>query len=278
MRSSIRHAVGTIALLGAVLALVTGIDTPALAKTTGNDEGAKGSFLSLCGYSHTAPDDPIVFPGQPGASHAHDFFGNTSTNAYSNLLTLETSSTLCNRPQDTASYWVPSLIDGGKVVRPTLATAYYEGRKPKSFRPYPIGLRMVTARGARVVWVCADNKQDSAAAKQTRPPDCPAPTHLTQRILFPSCWDGIHLDSPDHRSHMAFANRSTCPSSHPVSLPNLTLLIHYPAGVGGSDVKLSSGGPETAHADFFNAWQPLAQGRLVNRCVNTSKQCGAKGP
>ena len=28
-----------------------------------------------CGYSHPLTDDPIVFPGQPGASHFHDFFG-----------------------------------------------------------------------------------------------------------------------------------------------------------------------------------------------------------
>jgi hypothetical protein len=31
----------------------------------------------------TNSDDPIVFPRQPGAAHQHDFFGNTSTNAYS---------------------------------------------------------------------------------------------------------------------------------------------------------------------------------------------------
>src|SRR5919201_4749448 len=34
-----------------------------------------------CGFSHDAPDDPIVHPGQPGASHLHSFIGNTTTDA-----------------------------------------------------------------------------------------------------------------------------------------------------------------------------------------------------
>ena len=40
-------------------------------------------FTTDCFPSHRAPDDPIVFPGQPGASHSHDFFGNTTTDASS---------------------------------------------------------------------------------------------------------------------------------------------------------------------------------------------------
>jgi len=39
------------------------------------------NFVSLCRFSHTAPDDPIVFPAQPGLSHDHTFFGNTTTSA-----------------------------------------------------------------------------------------------------------------------------------------------------------------------------------------------------
>ncbi|MFE3474334.1 DUF1996 domain-containing protein [Streptomyces bacillaris] len=33
-------------------------------------------FLAECPYTHRAPDDPIIFPGLPGASHMHSFFGN----------------------------------------------------------------------------------------------------------------------------------------------------------------------------------------------------------
>ena len=37
-----------------------------------------GQFVLRCKYSHTLMDDPIVFPGRPGASHMHDFFGNVN--------------------------------------------------------------------------------------------------------------------------------------------------------------------------------------------------------
>ena len=43
------------------------------------------NFVSSCTFTHRAPDDPIVFFGQPGASHDHSFVGNTSTNASSTL-------------------------------------------------------------------------------------------------------------------------------------------------------------------------------------------------
>ena len=69
-----------------------------------------------------------------------------------------------------------------------------------------------------------------------------------------------------------------CPATHPVAVPHLRLGIHYPDGVGGADVTLSSGGPETSHADFFNAWDPAAQARLVRQCLNAARKCGATGP
>jgi hypothetical protein len=60
-------------------------------------------------------------------------------------------------------------------------------------------------------------------------------------IAFPTCWDGVNVDSPDHQSHVAFATipfepyydpvvehpytpemqRGKCPDTHPVHLPQL---------------------------------------------------------
>src|SRR4051794_40385059 len=40
-----------------------------------------GQFTTRCTLSHERADDPIVKPNQPGASHLHEFFGNTTTNA-----------------------------------------------------------------------------------------------------------------------------------------------------------------------------------------------------
>src|SRR5262245_35670801 len=47
-----------------------------------------GAFRFICNVSHLLPDDPIVYPGRPGASHLHVFFGNTMANAYSTYETL----------------------------------------------------------------------------------------------------------------------------------------------------------------------------------------------
>ena len=46
-------------------------------------------------------------------------------------------------------------------------------------------------------------------------------------ITFPTCWDGVHVDSPDHKAHVAYPETGTfesggpCPASHPVKLPQL---------------------------------------------------------
>ncbi|OJT05575.1 hypothetical protein TRAPUB_3588 [Trametes pubescens] len=44
-------------------------------------------------------------------------------------------------------------------------------------------------------------------------------------VFFPSCWDGVNLDSADHKSHMAYPiqnyNSGDCPASHPVHLVSL---------------------------------------------------------
>ena len=168
------------------------------------------------------------------------------------------------------------------------------GRDPKSIKPFPTGLKVVTDRNAGVVgWACIgggrDTPDQAGTPEQETPPDCQEPMHLVQRIHFPDCWDGHDLDSADHRSHMAYASsdpstggsaraRRTCPATHPVPVPHLRLGVHYPDGVGGADVTLSSGGPETSHADFFNAWDPAVQARLVRRASTPPGPAGRRGP
>lgn len=43
-------------------------------------------------------------------------------------------------------------------------------------------------------------------------------------IMFPSCWNGKDLDSPDHKSHVAYPDTvitGYCPEDYPVRLPGL---------------------------------------------------------
>lgn len=102
-----------------------------------------GSLFSNCRFSHTAPDDPLVFPGQPGRSHLHTFFGNTSTNAHSTPRTPRRAGTTCRPRSDTAAYSVPTLFRNGREVRPPKAQVYYVLRGRREMRAFPPGLRMI---------------------------------------------------------------------------------------------------------------------------------------
>ena len=63
-----------------------------------------GIFRSTCLPSHVAMDDPIVHPGEAGASHQHEFFGNKTTNADSTYANLRAGGTTCRILADTAAY------------------------------------------------------------------------------------------------------------------------------------------------------------------------------
>ena len=59
-------------------------------------QGATPQFLVECLYSHAAADDPIVYPGQPGHSHLHMFFGNTEVDAFTTVESLRNGDTTCD--------------------------------------------------------------------------------------------------------------------------------------------------------------------------------------
>src|ERR1700686_4028379 len=83
--------------LGVVVAavMVSSVGSFAFLSTTSNASAGGGIFHTICGYSHSLRDDPIVHPGLPGASHMHDFGGNNKTNAYSTLASLRAATTNC---------------------------------------------------------------------------------------------------------------------------------------------------------------------------------------
>src|SRR5437867_4353638 len=104
-----------VALLGLALAAVT---APLASAANGGGPSLRGSnFYSNCPFSHASMDDPIVYPGQPGRSHAHTFFGNRSTNAASTRASLLRATTTCKPRADKAAYWVPTLFQNGREVR-----------------------------------------------------------------------------------------------------------------------------------------------------------------
>jgi hypothetical protein len=256
---------------------IAAADTQAAMEDLDDPLGIDGRFKTVCKYSHSAKDDPIVHFGEPGASHSHDFFGNTSTNAFSTYQTLRAMpATTCGRHEDAAAYWVPSLIVDGRVVRPTRAVAYYlTGGKPgAAIRPFPPNFKAVTVMGKKAEFLCAGRSSDVRPAGT--PPTCPSNTYVIVRILFPDCWDG-RTDSPDHRSHLAFNVRGVCPVDHPIPVPQIRLSVEYPPG-GARTIALSSGGPETLHADYFNSWDQAGLERLVRGCINANVKCELRNP
>jgi Domain of unknown function (DUF1996) len=261
--------------------------------------GTIGWFHTDCTFSHRAPDDPIVYPGKPGASHMHDFFGNRSLDANSTPESLlEHLETTCFRgdevgapgiPSDRSAYWVPALYAGGPDPIPPLAVnAGYGVGPPRDYgaiEPFPDDLRVIAGSAAGAdprtgaariyLWRCGG--QMVTPGTSTSPPICDTPD-LRLDINFPDCWDGADSDSANHKSHMAYSQPSggaawECPATHPVLVPRLSLKLRYPT-TGGPSVRLASGAINTAHADFMNGWDPDKFAELVRDCVNVDKYCG----
>jgi Domain of unknown function (DUF1996) len=238
------------------------------------------NFIENCRFSHQAPDDPIVFPGRPGASHQHTFVGNRTTDAFSSFGSLRSGETTCRRSDDTAAYWVPTLYQGSTPVFPQGATIYYRRGTLAEVSTFPNNLRMIAGdaaatspQGMRVTfWSCGIA---SGVGRSESVPTCPQVrgSFLRLHIRFPECWDGRSLDSADHKSHMAYAMRGSCPSTHPVELPQITQIYRY-RSLGGEGFSLASGGQYSAHADFVNAWKPGALKKLVDDCLNALVHCG----
>jgi hypothetical protein len=274
--------------LGAlVLAVAAVVGPAAFAGKPKDDDGLVSradlvgvNFVENCRYSHQAPDDPIVFPGQPGASHQHTFVGNRTTNAFSSYGSLRSGATTCMRRDDTAAYWVPALYQGTTEVLPVAATVYYRRGTLAEVSPFPNDLRMIagdakatTPQGLGITfWSCG---VESGVGRSVDVPTCPDTrgSVLRLHIRFPECWDGRKLDSPDHKSHMAYAVRGRCPSTHPIAVPQITQIYRYPSR-GGEGFSLASGGVYSAHADFVNAWKPNVLRKLVDDCLNALVHCG----
>jgi Domain of unknown function (DUF1996) len=272
-------------------------------------------FMVRCQISHEVNDDPLLLPNQPGKSHLHSFFGNTTTKSSSTVASLLGEATSCDDPSDTASYWMPSPVG----ARWTAVRAYYSAGDlpPSSVKVYPPGFAMIggtppktlptptgghaghPAHGTSAVEGSNDlgsmanhhEKRSGAELGQRATwscgraideqgwdvvmPTCPNGVALAARIIFGQC----ALKESSGLAEVVFAHSGTCPSSHPFGVAQLRIR----AELDGRPTAFSSGPLETLHADFLNAWNQPALEELHNVCINGNrttneiKRCGLRG-
>jgi hypothetical protein len=258
-----------------------------------------GAFRTSCTMSHFSFDDPIVYPGRPGAAHLHMFFGNTRADAASTPASIAQTgnSTCAGGIANRSAYWVPALIDAtAKAVLPSDQIFYYKtgygGVAPSRVKAMPAGLRMIAGSAASAArqdyayWGCWEVYIGHLATigEVTANPQCTAGMHLVMTVNFPQCWDGVNLDAPDHQSHMAYPTGSGCPATHPVALPEITMNIKYtiPAtGTAGWHISsdmydyATKGGGLSLHGDWMNGWKQDVLQAFITNCENVPKDCHA---
>lgn len=266
-----------------------------------------GAANVICSYSHTLPDDPILYPGKPGIAMSHDFFGNTTANGNAtgaSLLANPTST--CENVADATAYWAPSLrLANGTIIKPSYQKTYYTNQAIPSQNRYiinafPSGIQMLagnhmgTAPNPNVSFLCTGGTGYSNTAPNNCVPDPVKGTQLNIGISFPTCWDGVNLAPKvmmGGANNIAYANSSgTCPAGFPVRLPHISMNVAYITGnvtdfTGaqlsldpklddqGNVVELLWGSIYTAHADFFNGWNPAAAQFMADYCMNKGKAC-----
>ena len=177
-----------------------------------------------------------------------------------------------------------------------------------AIQPLPPGLKMIagdmhtlpgeTQSTSVVRWHC----QSWESNDSTNPmfsatiPECVAPDRLRMDIFFPSCWNGVDLDSDDHKSHMAYPvndggpDGTRCPDSHPV--PVVRASYHYAFGVKPEvydpntlsskgwrlasdmyEVTEENPGGLSLHGDWFNGWHPSVMESILQNCIQQELDC-----
>jgi hypothetical protein len=207
--------------------------------------------------------DPLVFPDTIPSPHVHQIVGGNSFKASMPASTHDlvnaSTCTSCTFSEDFSNYWtavlyfrarngtykrVPQFVSENLKGEAGITVYYIPDTQNitdvSAFRP---GFRMVVGDATatsltsarKVCYRCMPETGDHphlncAAPDAQTLPTAFCPGGIRSVITFPTCWDGVHLDSPDHQSHVAYAHgvmdndvgpTGKCPESHPVVIPQV---------------------------------------------------------
>ena len=288
----------------------------------GNYSDVKGAFRFVCaGTGKLASVDPIVYPGKSDQSHIHQAWGNTDFAADTTADSIRQNAVSdCNATPyslNRSLYWMPALVnDQQQAIQPDLVVVYYKQWSSDSGPCTPgasnfIGkcvnlpnkIRFVfgwdmynpTAKVKGATWVCGANKASNLDDLFAL--GCKEGDTLEANTMGPNCWDGKYLDTPDHRSHTAYAGydnkgRYFCPSSHPYTIPQEENKVHwtvtadmYGTRADGtlysrirleSDEMLPGAKPgETLHADYMEGWIWEGKKMWYDNCIEKRLNCSS---
>lgn len=290
-----------------------------------------GAFRTVCYRATMGYFDPIVHPGEDNSSHLHQFFCNDGINPSSTAETLlsQGGSTSRGGAMNKSAVWTPTIIDTlDNSPRPGRAMiVYYKtgfATDHPSTQPVPVGLKMIFGDPSATTFtrwgisgfscdgnaVANDHDEPFISGQHIIPTkaQCGPGHEVWMTATAPNCWDGVRLDSPNHRDHMAYTsipwNAQTLPNGcqpdHPILIAQVSALVIVPVGpnddpgrwVLSSDRPLPAGAPTqagdltlsdgrvvrpgvTMHVDYFAHWLPEFQDVWIKNCLRVSLDCAA---